>query len=149
MIVHQIVELDHAHQEGPPVFDIEVPPFAPGIPAPVRHVYCRVERGEIVGPRQNVKLFSCVVFACNPELPPEKRRLALLAPTGRIPDELASQHAYLGTYLHPANGMPISVYEFPWSPMEDETAVDEATPDPLAAINAVRDSQAADGEVPA
>jgi hypothetical protein len=108
--------------EGPPIFDIQLQPRAPGVPAPVLLVYPRVERSSIIAKTQQVKLVTCLVFAVDPDLPVENRRLGLLTPGGMIPDELADEAQHLGTFQHPANGAPISVYEFKY----EEIAIDPA-----------------------
>jgi hypothetical protein len=159
-IQHMVVELDHANLQGPPVFDIQVPPQMPNVPARAVFVYGRVERGAIVSKSQQLRLMTCVVFACDPDLAPETRRLLLLTPSGHIPEEIADEVLYLGSFLHPGNGFPIAVYEAPWSPVveeavepdekfdtTDEAAIDAKHVDVLAAINAVRDREPADDDV--
>lgn len=130
-IANTIVVLDHSN-DGPPVFDVSIQPIEPGKPAPFRMAWPRMERGAIVARQQTAKLVTCILFSIDPDLPPETRRLAVLAQGGTIPDELAPHATYLGSYVHP-NGHPVSIYEFPM----DDALLGEVTPagpDILAAL---------------
>lgn len=134
-----LVELEVA-QSGPPVFDIEVPMRSAGVSAEVLDVHYRVVQSSIVAKRPSAKILTQLVFLCDETMPKEKRRVAIITPTAAIPPELADDAHYLGTYRHPANDLPICVFEFPWSPLVEQPAEepDDKPADVLAAIAAVR-----------
>lgn len=123
-------------EEGPPIFDVRVPPAEPGVPGEIAHVYCRVERGKIVSKQQTARIVTCLLLLVDPDLPDEVRRFGLLLPGGHVADGIAQDARHVGSFLHPANGSPISVFEFPWTALDEEPAAEG--PDVLAAIDAAR-----------
>ena len=138
----RVVEL--VIEDGAPVFDVRIPPKAPGVPAEILEVHCRAERGKVIAKKQAVKLVTCLVMLVDPDLPEEHRRFGLLLPGGHIPDGLAQESRHIGTYLHPANGVPVSVFEFPWTDLAAEEVAAADGPDVLAAIEVARDAQEAE-----
>lgn len=142
-IVEKILELI-PDGEGPPVFDVEVNPYMPGVPGLIRHVFGVIRKSDIVAAagRQRARIITCVVVAVDPELPVEKRRFGLMTPGGEIPPDLAEVARWCGTFFIPEYGMPISVYEFPF---DGVPVVDEAGPDIMAALAAT--AKAAEGPV--
>lgn len=143
MIKEIVVGLDQT-TDGPPVFDIEIPTCS-GQPAPCRMFFGRVEKPKLLG--QPPKLVHCAVFAVNDAEPKHVRRLAILTEGGAIPDELAADAKYLGSYIHPRTFGPISLYEFPWAPLEAEQ-VDQPVEklDVMAALENARDAIEASGK---
>lgn len=141
-ITEHVIALDQQN-EGPPVFDIEIPTLA-GQPAPCRMVYGRLEQPKVLGAKP--RLVHCAIFAFDPDEPKQTRRLAILTGSGYIPEELAPDAKYLGSYIHPRTGGAISLYEIPCVPLEDDAVPTEKPVDVVAAIEAARDAQDGGGQ---
>jgi hypothetical protein len=88
-----------------------------------------------------VKLITCLLFSFDPDLEPETRRVGILTMAGHIPEELAPDAVYLGSFLHP-QGLPVSVYEFPVTELVDGDLPVAEPLDVMAAIEKVANANA-------